>query len=184
MTERLDAATRDALDTLRLSVNLTVHWISRGPGPVDGSSIRDALAHVERALERSRQDVAAAEQRATRAERAERELERLRLRLRRDPQPALDWLEARARALAGRGSRYAGRRGVQAPFPKQVMDHLRERVRLPGDVHPEDIAERHVCPGCHAVDEPCLPGCIDAEIAADRERDREGPVWEDEEDDQ
>lgn len=27
----------------------------------------------------------------------------------------------------------------------------------------------HVCPGCHAVgEEPCAPGCIDAEIAADR----------------
>lgn len=23
----------------------------------------------------------------------------------------------------------------------------------------------YVCPGCHAVDEPCYQGCIDAEIA-------------------
>jgi hypothetical protein len=33
---------------------------------------------------------------------------------------------------------------------------------------PEDIADHHVCPGCHAVDGPCLPGCIDAEIEAER----------------
>jgi hypothetical protein len=24
----------------------------------------------------------------------------------------------------------------------------------------------HVCPGCHAVAEPCAPGCIDAEMEA------------------
>ena len=27
----------------------------------------------------------------------------------------------------------------------------------------------YVCPGCHAVAGPCLPGCIDDEIARDRE---------------
>lgn len=28
----------------------------------------------------------------------------------------------------------------------------------------------YVCPGCHAIGgEPCLPGCIDAEIEAERE---------------
>lgn len=26
----------------------------------------------------------------------------------------------------------------------------------------------YVCPGCHAVGERCAPGCIDAEIEADR----------------
>jgi hypothetical protein len=36
---------------------------------------------------------------------------------------------------------------------------------------PEDIADHHVCPGCHAVDGPCLPGCIDAEIEAERYQD-------------
>lgn len=30
-----------------------------------------------------------------------------------------------------------------------------------------------VCPGCHAVAEPCAPGCIDAAIAEERERDEE-----------
>jgi hypothetical protein len=31
----------------------------------------------------------------------------------------------------------------------------------------EDCPGPYVCPGCHAVDEPCLPGCIDAEIEAE-----------------
>jgi hypothetical protein len=32
--------------------------------------------------------------------------------------------------------------------------------------------EPHVCPGCYAIgEEPCAPGCIDAEIAADQKRD-------------
>jgi hypothetical protein len=30
-----------------------------------------------------------------------------------------------------------------------------------------------VCPGCHAVNAPCAPGCIDAEIEKDREERRE-----------
>lgn len=31
------------------------------------------------------------------------------------------------------------------------------------------VAEHYVCPGCHVVDdEPCLPGCIDAEIEGER----------------
>lgn len=33
----------------------------------------------------------------------------------------------------------------------------------------------HVCPGCHAVgDEPCAPGCIDAELEAERREAIEG----------
>ncbi len=185
------------------------------------------LAHATHALEQSRQDVAASEQRAERAEkelvdevakadaavwrsdqlqreldqraqvarverqlrlRAERELERWRLRLRdrarrrkeetEGPVGGVDWLASRARAQEARGRSHAGRRGIWPPFPVNVMAQLSERVRLPGDDRPEDIAEHHVCPGCYAVDGPCLPGCIDAEIAADRERDREGPAWE------
>ena len=36
----------------------------------------------------------------------------------------------------------------------------------------------YVCPGCHAVgEERCAPGCIDAEIEAEAERDfNEGPL--------
>jgi hypothetical protein len=34
-----------------------------------------------------------------------------------------------------------------------------------------DVDAPYVCPGCYAVgEEPCARGCIDAEIAADRER--------------
>lgn len=50
----------------------------------------------------------------------------------------------------------------------------------------------YVCPGCHAVgEEPCAPGCIDAEIEAERDSvwvgcaddyndcDSLGQLWED-----
>lgn len=41
---------------------------------------------------------------------------------------------------------------------------------------------RSVCPGCYAVAEPCLPGCIDEAMrrAAEEERDRED--WRDNDD--
>lgn len=35
--------------------------------------------------------------------------------------------------------------------------------------YPDDAT--YVCPGCYAVAGPCLPGCIDAEIAEDAEDD-------------
>ena len=40
---------------------------------------------------------------------------------------------------------------------------------------PDDIDDGpYVCPGCYAIGEaPCAPGCIDAEIAARDEHDRE-----------
>jgi hypothetical protein len=39
---------------------------------------------------------------------------------------------------------------------------------------PNDDNGPHVCPGCYAVaPDPCAPGCIDAEIAAQKERERE-----------
>lgn len=42
----------------------------------------------------------------------------------------------------------------------------------------------YVCPGCHAVAEPCLPGCIDAEIEAEqREAIESGNYDRSEEDD-
>lgn len=44
-----------------------------------------------------------------------------------------------------------------------------EDVAAGGDARAED-EEPYVCPGCYAVDAPCAPGCIDAAIEADRER--------------
>lgn len=35
--------------------------------------------------------------------------------------------------------------------------------------HEDCRGEPYVCPGCHAVDEPCAPGCIDAEIERKRQ---------------
>lgn len=31
------------------------------------------------------------------------------------------------------------------------------------------VEEPHVCPGCHAVNAPCAPGCVDAAMARERE---------------
>jgi hypothetical protein len=39
-----------------------------------------------------------------------------------------------------------------------------------------------VCPGCHAVDEPCLPGCIDAEMAEERRSGMQSDGFYDDED--
>lgn len=36
----------------------------------------------------------------------------------------------------------------------------------------------YVCPGCHAVAEPCAPGCVDAAIEERREREREECEYE------
>lgn len=36
-----------------------------------------------------------------------------------------------------------------------------------------DAYEPVVCPGCYAVDGPCAPGCIDAEMERAREEERE-----------
>lgn len=37
-----------------------------------------------------------------------------------------------------------------------------------GDYHDPGCSHApHVCPGCHAVDEDCLPGCIDREFEAE-----------------
>ena len=36
----------------------------------------------------------------------------------------------------------------------------------------------YVCPGCHAVAEPCHPGCIDAEIEERLALDEEAPMAE------
>ncbi len=41
----------------------------------------------------------------------------------------------------------------------------------------------YVCPGCHAVAEPCLPGCIDAEIEAERREAQESGDYDISEDD-
>jgi site-specific DNA-methyltransferase (adenine-specific) len=43
--------------------------------------------------------------------------------------------------------------------------------------HERDEAP-YVCPGCYSIAGPCLPGCIDAEIAADVESDREAFDYE------
>ena len=39
---------------------------------------------------------------------------------------------------------------------------------MPCPIDPHEEAP-YVCPGCQAVAEPCAPGCIDAEIARERE---------------
>lgn len=36
----------------------------------------------------------------------------------------------------------------------------------------------YVCPGCYAVGEPCLPGCIDAFIADEWEREMQEELCE------
>ncbi len=42
----------------------------------------------------------------------------------------------------------------------------------------------YVCPGCHAIaPDPCLPGCIDDEIAREREDERDREDWALDEDD-
>lgn len=38
----------------------------------------------------------------------------------------------------------------------------------------------YVCPGCHAIAQACAPGCVDAEMARDRE-EFDGECWEDDE---
>ncbi len=59
------------------------------------------------------------------------------------------------------------------------LEALIGRMRREHDIDAEsmevmrrDLAHEqapHVCPGCHAVgEEPCAPGCIDAEIASDQ----------------
>jgi hypothetical protein len=51
------------------------------------------------------------------------------------------------------------------------------------DLDPSEDPGPFVCPGCYAVgEEPCLPGCIDAEIAA-AASSREEAYWCDDEDD-
>ncbi len=62
-----------------------------------------------------------------------------------------------------------------------VRELLAENNRLRGrveELEAEGLVQ--VCPGCHAVaPERCLPGCIDAEIAAERREDEDlGPVSE------
>lgn len=43
----------------------------------------------------------------------------------------------------------------------------------------EELDGPYVCPGCHTVGGgPCLPGCIDAEIEAEREHDRNRSEWD------
>lgn len=41
-----------------------------------------------------------------------------------------------------------------------------------------ETTDPRVCPGCHAVDEPCKPGCIDAEIEADNSQRDDAPISE------
>lgn len=41
----------------------------------------------------------------------------------------------------------------------------------------------YVCPGCHAVAAPCLPGCIDAEIADEHREAIESGNYDREDDD-
>lgn len=40
----------------------------------------------------------------------------------------------------------------------------------------------YVCPGCHAVAEPCAPGCIDASMEAERREAIESGDYDDSED--
>jgi hypothetical protein len=47
----------------------------------------------------------------------------------------------------------------------------------------EDCPGPYVCPGCHAVDEPCLPGCVDAEMEEERRNGRRSDGFFDSEDD-
>lgn len=71
-----------------------------------------------------------------------------------------------------------------APNPCATLAPLCEE--LPTCEHFDNCLDEppFVCPGCYAIgEEPCKPGCIDAEIAAEREeriaRDAETD-WDDE----
>jgi hypothetical protein len=57
-----------------------------------------------------------------------------------------------------------------AATPQAEIDELAaldEAAARKASVTAED--EPHVCPGCHAVNAPCAPGCVDAEIARESE---------------
>jgi hypothetical protein len=59
------------------------------------------------------------------------------------------------------------------PHPRECggcgsMDRCKEGC--PGN---EGYPGPYVCPGCYAVDEPCLPGCVDARIEAERREAQE-----------
>jgi len=54
---------------------------------------------------------------------------------------------------------------VCEPHARRLLAQLTEALAGPDPI---------VCPGCYAVDALCLPGCIDAEIAAEREGHGDG----------
>lgn len=63
--------------------------------------------------------------------------------------------------------------GFVSNVPELIAAHQAEHCAA----HPP-----FVCPGCHVVgEEPCRPGCIDAEIAAENERRAEGSGFDDDE---
>src|SRR5690348_14988237 len=65
------------------------------------------------------------------------------------------------------------REGRVSVYDEQVPDEdlSPEMASILGafvDARERRLDAPHVCPGCHAVgEEPCAPGCIDAELAAD-----------------
>lgn len=67
-------------------------------------------------------------------------------------------------------------------FPKDPCSFCRAREALRGVDETPDEEAPIVCPGCHSVgDEPCAPGCIDDEMAREREESTYGDVDDGEE---
>lgn len=63
-----------------------------------------------------------------------------------------------------------------ARFPSRVQRWCTKELKIQPlrayhDALEGDDHEPYVCPGCYAVDGPCAPGCIDAEIEREREDD-------------